>query len=81
MGCYIPLQGLFPTQGLNSGFLHWQADSLPLSHLGRPRMAVIIIIKITKITKVDDMEKRGPLHTIGRYLNWCSHYGNHYSGS
>jgi len=33
-------RGIFPTQGLNPcllGLLHWQADSLPLSHLGRPR--------------------------------------------
>ena len=28
------LGGIFPTQGLNSGLLHWQARSLPLSHLG-----------------------------------------------
>ena len=30
-------QGIFPTQGLNSCLLHllqWQADSLPLPHLG-----------------------------------------------
>ena len=25
-----------PTQGLNSGLLHWQADSLSLSHQGSP---------------------------------------------
>ena len=31
----IPFSGeLFPAQGLNPGLLHWQADSLPLSHLG-----------------------------------------------
>ena len=30
------LQGIFPTQGWNSCFLHWQADSLPLSHQGSP---------------------------------------------
>ena len=33
---YFP-RGIFPTQGLNlhlSGLLYWQADSLPLSHLG-----------------------------------------------
>ena len=29
------LQRIFLTQGLNSHLLHWQADSLPLSHLGR----------------------------------------------
>ena len=31
------LQGIFPTQGLKPhllGLLHWQADSLPLSHRG-----------------------------------------------
>ena len=28
------LQGIFPTQGSNPRLLHWQADSLPLCHLG-----------------------------------------------
>ena len=28
-------RGIFPTQALNPGLLHWQADSLPLSHLRR----------------------------------------------
>ena len=35
----FPFQGIFPTQGWNSRLLcllHWEADSLPLSHLGRP---------------------------------------------
>ena len=27
---------IFPTQRSNPGFLHWQADSLPLSHQGSP---------------------------------------------
>ena len=38
-GCHFLLQGIFQTQGLIPGFLpllHWQADSLPLSHLGHP---------------------------------------------
>ena len=29
-------RGIFPTQELNPHLLHWQADSLPLSHLGIP---------------------------------------------
>ena len=33
VGCHFLLQGIFPTQGSNPGFLPWQADSLPLSHL------------------------------------------------
>ena len=34
VGCHFLLQGIFPTQGLNWCLLHWQVDSLPLSHLG-----------------------------------------------
>ena len=30
------VQGIFLTQGLNSRFLNWQVDSLPLSHSGSP---------------------------------------------
>ena len=36
LGCHF-LQGIFPTQELNPHvlcLLHWQVDSLPLSHLG-----------------------------------------------
>ena len=36
LGCYLLLQGVFPIQGLNLSLLHWQADSSPLSHQGRP---------------------------------------------
>ena len=35
VGSNFFLQGIFPTQGLNP-LLHWQADSLPLSHQGSP---------------------------------------------
>ena len=38
-GCQFLLQAIFPTQGLNwplLHLLHWQADSLPPSHLGSP---------------------------------------------
>ena len=33
-GCFFLLQGIFPTQGSNLCLLHWQVDSLPLSHWG-----------------------------------------------
>ena len=39
VGCHSLLQGTFLTQGSNlrlSCLLHWQEDSLPLSHRGRP---------------------------------------------
>ena len=36
MGGHFLLQVIFPTQGSNPSLLHWQADSLPLSHEGNP---------------------------------------------
>ena len=33
VGCHFLLQGIFPTQGSKLRLLHWQANSLPLSHL------------------------------------------------
>ena len=37
VGCHLLLQGIFPVEGLNLRLwhhLHWQADSLPMSHQG-----------------------------------------------
>ena len=36
MGGHFFLQEIFPTQGLNSCLLHWQVDSLQVSHVGSP---------------------------------------------
>jgi len=41
VGCHALFQGIFPTQGLNPGllhFLHWQAGSLPLVPLGKSHL-------------------------------------------
>ena len=39
------------------------------------------VIKRTQITNVgEDVEKRGPLHTIGGNVNWCSHCGKQHIG-
>ena len=35
-GCRALLQGIFSAQGSNVCFLHWQEDSLSLSHQGSP---------------------------------------------
>ena len=34
VSCHFLLQRVFLTQGLNPCLLHWQVDSLPLSHQG-----------------------------------------------
>ena len=41
LGCHFLLQGIFPTQGWNPHLLHWQADSLPLSHQGSPAAILV----------------------------------------
>ena len=43
MGCHFLLQGIFPTQELNSYLLHWKADSLPLSHLESQESQVALL--------------------------------------
>ena len=45
VGCCFLLQGIFLTQGSNLYLLHWQADSLPLSHLGSPFCPCSILFK------------------------------------
>ena len=34
VGCHFLLQGIFSTQGLHPCLLHWQVDTLSVSHLG-----------------------------------------------
>ena len=36
------LQGIFPTLGWDPRLLHWQADALPLSHLGSPELVFVL---------------------------------------
>ena len=48
-------------------------------HLTLVRMA---ISKRTQITNVsENVDKRQHLHTVGRNVNLCSHYGKQYGGS
>ena len=41
VGCHFLLQGIFLIQELNPRLLHWQVDSLPLSHQGSPYFELI----------------------------------------
>ena len=38
VGCHFFLPRIFPTQGSNPCLLHWQVDSLPLTHQGSQRV-------------------------------------------
>ena len=41
-GCYALLQGIFPTQGLNPGLLHYRQILYQLSHQGSPFFMVVL---------------------------------------
>ena len=43
MGCHFLLQGVFLTKGLNLSVLHWQSDSLPLSHQGSFADNIVVV--------------------------------------
>ena len=45
--CHFLLQGIFSEE--NPHLLHWQLDSLPLSHQGRPRACILIQWSVTSI--------------------------------
>ena len=50
-GCQFLFQGIFSTHGSNQSLLrllHWQADSLPLLHLGKPNQYLIYIYCLSK---------------------------------
>ena len=52
-GCIVLLQGNFPTQGSNPGplcLLHWQADSLPFTPLGKPYNRIKVLLTQSCLT-------------------------------
>ena len=51
VACHSLLQGIFPTQGSNPCLLHWQADSLPLSHQGSPQIIIFLWKSVNSLEK------------------------------
>ena len=45
VGCHALLQGIFPTQGLNPGLLHYRRILYHLSYQGSPMFSVALFIK------------------------------------
>ena len=45
-GLPFPSPGDLPDQGLNPSLLHWQVDSLSLSHQGSPHVYVLFVVKL-----------------------------------
>ena len=49
-GFHFLFQGIFQTQGSHSHLLHWQVDSLPLSHQGSPKKLSTLHHYLVKMT-------------------------------
>ena len=52
VSCYALLQGIFPIQGSNLHLLcllHWQVDSLSLSHLGSPKLTYVQFSSVAQL--------------------------------
>ena len=56
-GLPFPSQGIFLTQRANPCLLHWQADSLSLSHLGIPRGIIIAYKNNWNISSFNQSER------------------------
>ena len=78
MSCHFFLQGIFPTQGWNLRLLHWQMDSLPLSHLGSP-ISHLVLNKKCNLTKIVYYFKTIENHSIPSHFSLCSSFltGDH----
>ena len=82
MGCHFLLQGIFPTQGSNSHLLrvlHFQADSLPLRHLGSPNCYIAhvenhdyIAVWGSFLLPMQNFDHNKSRHIPGQHLN-CIH--------
>ena len=70
VGCYILLHGIFLTQGSNPCLLHWQADSLSLSHQGSPICSSVQFSSVAQScpTLGDPMDSSRPGLTVHHQL-------------
>ena len=73
LGCSAAC-GTFPDQGSNPCLLHWQADSLPLSHPGSPPVLIFKVIhrfwnlrNIIKLSSYLKLKKR----KVAKHLSAC----------
>ena len=58
----FPSPGSFPTQGLNPHLLHWEVDSLPLSHQGSPlnNIQFSSVQSLSRVQLCDPMNHSAP---------------------
>ena len=73
---YILFHSLFCYERLSLIITEMQIKATMRYHLTRARMAII-----TNSTKINAGECVEKMYTIGRNINWYSHYGEQYGGT
>ena len=63
--------GIFPDQGLNPCLLHWQADSLPLSHRRSPKYVFFFRFHISEIIRVFLFRTCFTKHNVLKFHSCC----------
>ena len=71
VGCHFLLQGIFLIQGLNPCHLHWQADSLPVRHLGHSNFfRTMVIDNMARFPGQEDLLEKKMANTgLPRWLS------------
>ena len=80
VGSHFLLQGIFLTQGLKPYLclLHWQADYLPLSHLGNPTYIHHLLLILWILPKDGTSHSKHPFQQHKRqYYTWTSLNGQY----
>ena len=65
--------GIFPDQGLNPCLLHWQVNSLPVSHQGNPCFLMAFLLLNTWIVRLEINSSTKPCLTHARSQPLCIH--------
>ena len=75
-GLPFPSQRVFLTQGSNLCLLHWQADSLPLSHKGKPKDCIRYSLFLTVLFTYYSIHsfKMYKLVAFGIFTELCTNY-------
>ena len=72
MGCHFLLQGIFPTQGTNSGLLHCKQILYQLSHKGSPRIMVWVAYSFSRRSSRPRNQTRVSCIAGGFFTSWAT---------
>ena len=76
VSCHFFLQGIFLIQELNLCFMYWQADSLPLHHLGSSQSSTMGIL-VKRVSLDTDTHRKNDMNMKAETSVVCQHNKEH----